>query len=136
VSGKDLFLLSVLRRRLEYPALKRAVREQQSLFGANEVLIEDKASGTQLIQELIHDGCHGVSRYQPTIDKITRLHSQTAMIENGFVHIPETAPWLAEYLHEMSVFPEGKHANFGVSDRRFSVRPERVDPFLDIRPSV
>ena len=39
---------------------------QQSLFGATEVLIEDKASGTQLIQELITDGCHAVTRYQPT----------------------------------------------------------------------
>jgi phage terminase large subunit-like protein len=48
--GKRLFLLGVFRRRLEYPALKRAVREQQSLFSADVVLIEDKASGTQLIQ--------------------------------------------------------------------------------------
>ncbi len=109
VKGKHLFLLGLFRRRLEYPALKRAVREQQSLFAANEVLIEDKASGTQLIQELITDGCHGVTRYQPTCDKIMRLHAQTAMIENGFVHIPETAPWLAEYLHELTVFPRGKH---------------------------
>jgi hypothetical protein len=31
------------------------------------------------------------------------------MIENGFVHIPETAPWLDEYLHEITVFPKGKH---------------------------
>jgi hypothetical protein len=31
-----------------------------------------------------------------------RLHAQTAMIENGFVHIPEAAPWLVEYLHEMT----------------------------------
>ena len=85
------------------------MREQQSLFGANEVLIEDKASGTQLIQELITDGCHGVTRYQPTCDKIMRLHAQTAMIENGFVYIPEAAPWLAEYLHELTVFPKGKH---------------------------
>jgi predicted phage terminase large subunit-like protein len=109
VKGKDLSLLDVFRRRLEYPALKRAVREQQSLFEATEVLIEDKASGTQLIQELIEDGCHGVTRYQPTIEKIMRLHAQTGMIHNGFVHIPETAPWLAEYLHEMVVFPKGKH---------------------------
>src|SRR5215472_15695382 len=109
VKGKDLFLLGVLRRRLEYPALKRAVREQHSLFGANVVLIEDKASGTQLIQELIQDGCYGVTRYQPTTDKIMRMHAQTAMIENGFIRIPEDAPWLAEYLHEMIVFPKGKH---------------------------
>jgi predicted phage terminase large subunit-like protein len=109
IKGKNLYLLGVFRRRLEYPALKRAVREQQNLFEANVVLIEDKASGTQLIQELIADGCHGVTRYQPDCEKIMRLHAQTAMIENGFVHIPETAPWLAEYLHEMSVFPKGKH---------------------------
>jgi hypothetical protein len=42
-----------------------------------------------------------------TGDKTMRLHAQTAMIENGFVHIPETSSWLAEYLHEMTVFPKG-----------------------------
>src|SRR6516225_724882 len=63
VKGKNVYLLGLLRQRLEYPALKRAVREQQNLYGATTVLIEDKASGTQLIQELIADGCHGVTRY-------------------------------------------------------------------------
>ena len=85
------------------------MREEQRQFDANEVLIEDKASGTQLIQELIADGCHGVTRYEPKCDKIMRLHAQTGVIENGFVYIPETAPWLAEYLHEMTVFPKVKH---------------------------
>src|SRR6516164_2865877 len=109
VKGKNVYLLGLLRQRLEYPALKRAVRDQQNLYGATTVLIEDKASGTQLIQELIADGCHGVTRYQPTSDKIMRMHAQTAMIENGFVSIPQGAPWLAQYLHEMAVFPNGKH---------------------------
>jgi hypothetical protein len=48
---------------------------------------------------VIADGCHGVTRYQPDCEKIMRLHAQTALIENGFVRIPETAPWFAEYLH-------------------------------------
>lgn len=95
------------------------MREQQSLFGATEVLIEDKASGTQLIQELIIDGCHGVTRYQPTGDKTMRLHAQTALIENGFVQIPETAAWLAEYLHELTVFPKGKHDDQADSTAQF-----------------
>jgi phage terminase large subunit-like protein len=61
--------------RLEYPALKRAVREQQNLLNASVVLIEDKASGTQLIQDLIAEGCHGVTRYQPTDEKTMRMRS-------------------------------------------------------------
>jgi predicted phage terminase large subunit-like protein len=119
LKGKHLFLLALFRRRLEYPALKRAVREQQSLFDASVVLIEDKASGTQLIQDLIADGCHGVTRYHPEGEKTMRMHSRTAMIENGFVHIPETAPWLAEYLHELSVFPNGKHDDQADSTAQF-----------------
>jgi hypothetical protein len=65
IVGKQLYLLGLFRRRLEYPALKRAVREQQSLYNANVVLIEDKASGTQLIQELIVDGCCGSPATSP-----------------------------------------------------------------------
>ena len=56
IKGKDLYLLHVLRQRMEYPELKRAVREQCQAFDANVVLIEDKASGTQLIQELVDAG--------------------------------------------------------------------------------
>ncbi len=43
------------------------------------------------------------------------MHAQTAVpgldpgIENGFVHLPETAPWLALYLYELSCFPYGRH---------------------------
>ncbi len=73
------------------------------------MLIEDKASGTQLIQELIAEGLHAVTRYRPQSDKVMRLHAQTAMIENGFVHLPEEAPWLAPYLAELTAFPNAKH---------------------------
>ena len=119
VKGKHLFLIGLFRRRLEYPALKRAVREQQNLFNASVVLIEDKASGTQLIQDLIAEGGHGVTRYQPTEEKTIRMHAQTAVIENGFVHLPETSPWLAEYLHELAVFPNGKHDDQADSTAQF-----------------
>jgi predicted phage terminase large subunit-like protein len=73
------------------------------------VLIEDRASGTQLIQDLRAEGLHAVTSYQPQADKIMRMHAQTATIENGFVHLPEAAPWLAEYLHELTTFPHGRH---------------------------
>ena len=81
--------MHVLRKRTEYPELKRAVCQQCGAFEASVVLIEDKASGTQLIQELIAEGLHAVTRYQPQSDKVMRMQAQTAMIENGFVHLPE-----------------------------------------------
>jgi phage terminase large subunit-like protein len=129
IQGKKLYLLDVLRRRMEYPALKRAVRDQYALYHPSVVVIEDKVSGTQLIQELVGDGLHAVTCYQPRQDKVMRsrrcqrqrlsrqaklrfaesMHAQTAMIENGFVHVPKTAPWLATYLHELTVFPNGRH---------------------------
>jgi predicted phage terminase large subunit-like protein len=100
----------VLRKRMEYPELKRGgICEQCEAFNASVVLIEDKASGTQLIQELVEPSLHAVTRYQPQSDKIMRMHAQTAMIENGFVYLPKDAGWLAEYLHELTVFPKGKH---------------------------
>jgi predicted phage terminase large subunit-like protein len=104
----DRLELDVLRRRMEYPELKRAVREQYARFQPSVVLIEDKASGTQLIQELVAEGLHAVTRYQRQSDKVMRMHAQTAMIENGFVHLPSAAPWLAQYLHELTTFPNGR----------------------------
>jgi hypothetical protein len=44
IKGKNLYLLGVLRHRLEYPALKRAVRAQQSLFNGNVVVIDDQST--------------------------------------------------------------------------------------------
>ena len=109
IKGKDLYLLHVLRRRMEYPELKRAVCEQSEAFNASVVVIEDKASGTQLIQELIDYGLHAVTRYQPQSDKIMRMHAQTAMIENGFVHLPKDAGMASRIPARADGFPGGKH---------------------------
>ena len=105
----NLYLLHVLRQRMEYPELKRAVWEQALRFKATTVLIEDKSSGAELIQELKRDGLHGLTPYEPKGDKIMRLHSVTSTIENGFVHLPDEADWLDEYRHELANFPKGKY---------------------------
>ena len=109
IKGKKILLLHVLRKRLNFPDLKRAVREQAVLHRATVVLIEDKASGTQLIQELVHEGLSIVQGVEPEGNKVMRLHAQTAIIENGFVSLPKEASWLAEYLHELTTFPKSKH---------------------------
>lgn len=109
IKEKHAYLLHVFRKRLGYPELKRAVREQAVSFSSQTVMIEDKASGTQLIQELVSEGMHAIKKYEPTMDKTMRMHSVTSTIENGFVHLPDKAAWLGEYLHELTSFPKGKH---------------------------
>jgi predicted phage terminase large subunit-like protein len=109
VKGPRFYLLNVLRKKLSYPELRRAVVEQNELFGPQVILIEDKASGTQLIQDMIGDGLSHVARFSPDGEKIMRLHAQSAVIENGFVFLPEEAPWLADYLAELTAFPAGRH---------------------------
>jgi predicted phage terminase large subunit-like protein len=109
VKDAHVYLLHVFRKRLGYPELKRAVREQSEAFSPQTILIEDKASGTQLIQELVSEGMHAIKKYEPTMDKTMRMNSVTSTIENGLAHLPDKAAWLGEFLHELTSFPNGKY---------------------------
>ena len=105
------YLLDVFRQRLDYPDLERAVLDQARKHHADIVLIEDKASGTQLIQSLKAGGMYGIEPYDPPpgSDKILRLYAQTAEFESGRVILPRSAPWLDEYIRELTSFPGSKY---------------------------
>jgi predicted phage terminase large subunit-like protein len=98
LKDKKIYLLDVLRRRMNYPDLKRAVIDLCQLHQPTVILIEDKSSGTQLIQELIQAGMYHVKGIKPSTDKKMRMNAQTGAIENGFVHMLDRAPWLSDYL--------------------------------------
>ena len=119
IKGKDAYLMNVIRRRMEYPELKRVVVNHAQAYLANVVLIEDKASGQQLVQELRLSGLQQVKPYAPEGDKVMRLHAQTAMIEGGFVYIPAQSHWLDEYLLELTTFPYAKHDDQANSTSQF-----------------
>ena len=127
VKGPTFYLLDVLRKKLAFPDFKRAVREQSDLFNPTVILIEDKASGTQLIEDLLDAGLSRVTPYKPDGDKIMRLPAQTATIENGFVHLPETAHWLTDHIHELILFRAGQLRRpsrlHGAGARRDEIRP-------------
>jgi len=108
MKGKDIYLLDVLRRRMTYPDLKRTVLQQARLYSSKFILIEDSASGTQLIQELGRDGLSGLKARKADRDKVIRLSTQTSLIESGFVYLPREAGWRADYLREITIFPNCK----------------------------
>ena len=105
---KEVYLLHVYRARLEYPDLKRKIREQAEEQRAGIVLIEDAASGIQLLQELKREGFARLRQVKPLGDKVMRMAAQTPAIEGGRVYIPDNAAWLNEYLHELAMFPKGR----------------------------
>ena len=71
--------------------------------------IEDKASGQSLIQELRNQSGIAVLPYKVVQDKVARLNAITPLIEGGRVFLPNSAPWLDDFLEEAQQFPSGKH---------------------------
>jgi predicted phage terminase large subunit-like protein len=79
--------------------------------------VEDKVSGTGLIQTLRREGLPLIA-IQRNRDKITRAHDAVGTIESGNVFLPQNAPWLSEFLGEASLFPNGRN-------------DDQLDPMMD-----
>jgi predicted phage terminase large subunit-like protein len=107
--GPDYYVLDVLRRRLEYPDLKRTVIDHAAKRQATAVLIEDAGTGTPLVAELRRGSKLRPIPIRPDRDKIVRLEGQTAVIEAGHVLLPDKAPWLDDFLAEILAFPYGRY---------------------------
>lgn len=107
------YLMDVYRNRLDYPSLLNAAVELNERFKPRTIVIEDKASGIQLIQDLHYRGVRNIHPYQPPsgTDKVMRLHAQTDVFEQGLVYLPKQAPWLDDYRTELLGFPGSKFAD-------------------------
>lgn len=72
------------------------------------IYVEDKVSGTGLIQTLRREGIP-VMPVQRNKDKISRAYDAAPFIESGNVQLPQDAPWLSDLLTECEAFPAGAH---------------------------
>jgi predicted phage terminase large subunit-like protein len=102
-------LIDMLLVRLEYPELKRVMVNHAARFQPEAILIEDKASGQSLLQDLRRETELPVIGCMPDTDKVTRLMRVTPMMEAGKVALPAKAPWLAAFEAELFSFPDGPH---------------------------
>jgi predicted phage terminase large subunit-like protein len=112
VRRREIFILDVWRRRVIFPELKKGAILNAREHGAKAMLIEDQASGMQLIQSLRNEQPLGVPRpiaRKPEADKRTRLAGVSAMIEAGQLLLPHDAPWLAEFKQELLAFPSSRY---------------------------
>lgn len=108
----EVFVLDVFRDKLQFPDLLRRTIDLASQWETNTLLIEDAASGAQLIQVLKRERQSHIPspiRRKPVADKVTRFSGQSARIEAGDLLLPEDAPWLAGFERELLGFPNLRH---------------------------
>lgn len=106
----DIFILDVIRERFTFPELKDrliALNAQYRGYGLRATYIEDLASGQSLIQELRRSSGVSVIPYRAGKDKETRVNAITPIIQGGRVFLPDSAPWLDDFLKEAEAFPLG-----------------------------
>lgn len=109
VREQSAWLLEVWRAKLEFPDLRRQIKQLAEHWQTGLILIEEAGSGVQLIQDLKTEARLSVRGMIPRNDKATRLLSVSHLIEGGRIAVPEDALWLADFQREISLFPNGKH---------------------------
>ncbi|MDE0724426.1 MAG: phage terminase large subunit [Alphaproteobacteria bacterium] len=109
VAEDGYYLLDVMRVREAYPDLKKRIINLCTDQPADAVLIEDKASGQQLVQDLKSMTRLPVLPILPKGDKYTRLNVLTPVFESGKIFLPKNAKWLKDYIDEMVLFPHSNH---------------------------
>jgi predicted phage terminase large subunit-like protein len=106
--GDNAYLIDLWRERVEYPDLRRAIYHLREKYAGATILIEDKGSGTSLIQDLRGNNT-AVIGINPDGDKPTRVAKISAQFEAGSVFFPTKAPWLSSLKAELLGFPNVKY---------------------------
>lgn len=120
------YLLDVVRGRFEAPELEKTAQAlwtrckemDANRYGhLRKMAIEDKVSGTGLIQSLTRKAIPVIA-IQRDKDKYTRALDAVPAAAAGLIMLPKTAVWLKDFESELAAFPDG-----GFDDQ--------VDPFID-----
>jgi predicted phage terminase large subunit-like protein len=124
-SGQAVFI-DQIRGKWESPELRTQAKAfwakhnaltEPSTGALRGMRVEDKSSGTGLIQELRRDGMP-ITGIQRSIDKVERGNDTSPFVESRNVLLPSEAHWLSDFLTEATAFPAGKH-------------DDQIDPMMD-----
>lgn len=140
--GRDYYVINIWRKRVAFPELVAAIRDQAALFHPSAIIVEDRASGQSAIQVLKRETNLPIIAVQPNGSKENRADAASPVFEAGKVLLPENAPWVAEWIEEHVNFPRASHddqvdtSSYAIARLRsgsariaFAVaRPELMDP--------
>ena len=107
--GPNLILLDSVKGRYEFPELKRVALKNYHYWEPDIVIIEAKASGSPLTQELRAMGIP-VMNFTPGKgqDKYARVNAVAPLFESGMIWAPKKS-FAEEMIEECAQFPNGEH---------------------------
>lgn len=107
-TGKELLVPSLIlldadKGRWAFPELCKKVESLNAAYKPDGVIIEKKASGQSLIQEMRRRGLP-VIEFNPDTDKLARVHASTPLFENQRIWFPDT-DWAISLIGDLTKFP-------------------------------
>lgn len=107
------YLLDVWRDRLQYPDLKTRIISRADKWHPRTILVEDKASGTSVAQDLKRNTRLPIIAVPVNSREGKKVRGQIAAstAEAGLIYLPTRAPWLSDYLDEMGDFPNSENSD-------------------------
>jgi predicted phage terminase large subunit-like protein len=108
----QVILLDAFKERMTFPDLKATALKHWKEWEPDAFIVEKKAAGAPLIQELRNMGIP-VQEFSPSRgnDKLVRLNAVADLFSSGKVWAPDTR-WAREVIEEMAAFPVGEHDDF------------------------
>lgn len=103
----NIILLNAIKKRLEFPELKKLVLEEYKEWEPDAFMVEKKSNGAALYQELRRMGVP-VGEFTPGKgqDKISRVNAVSDLFNSGIVWAPNRR-WAKEVIEECNDFPSG-----------------------------
>lgn len=111
-NSPQLILLDAFKDRMAFPELKQIALKHYKEWDPDAFIVEKKAAGAPLIQELRAIGIP-VQEFSPSRgnDKLVRLNAVADLFSSGKVWAPDTR-WAREVIEEMAAFPVGEHDDY------------------------
>jgi predicted phage terminase large subunit-like protein len=108
----QVILLDAFKDRMAFPELKAIALKHYKEWTPDAFIVEKKAAGAPLIQELRAVGIP-VEEFSPSRgnDKIVRLNAVSDLFASGVVWAPDTR-WAREVIEEVALFPNGENDDY------------------------
>lgn len=104
------YLLAEHHERMGFAATVDAVLQLHARY-PGVVLVEDKANGSAILSHLANRVPGLIPADPGSRSKVERANSAQPFVRAGNIYlpVPDAAPWILEFIHELATFPNGAH---------------------------